>query len=85
MHLRNYEHAKALGRWPLRTGYVNGKRDNGFTITAYTNASDFIEEQENGDYDWTRFMVITFDSDISFAPHTKGVPEMFGLPYFISF
>lgn len=81
VHYDNYERAKALGQWPLRTNYATGKRSNGFTINGYVNLSDFIDEQDNQDMDWIQLAIATFDTDINALPNTKGVPEMFKLSY----
>lgn len=73
----NYEYAKARSIWPLSVRYATGDRNMGFTIMAFVNASNFIEVQENGDYDWIRLRIISIDDDPNPLAHTKGIPQFF--------
>lgn len=71
----NYAHVKALEVWPLRSGYVTGERDNGFAISVYFNASNFVEEKKDGDKDKIMLQIISFDIDPNELTDTIGVPE----------
>lgn len=75
----NYEHAKGIVNWPLRTHFVTGERDNGFKIDAFINTSSFIEERENNSKDKIMLKIISFDTDPNDLTDTQGIPEYFEL------
>lgn len=70
-----YAFAKEHNEWPLRTGYVTGERDNGFTISVYFNSSNVFEETTDESKDKIMLQIISFDSDPNELTDTFGVPE----------
>lgn len=49
----------------------------GFSITAYVNATNFVDFQENGDDDWIMLRIVSIDHDLNLLSESKGVPEFF--------
>lgn len=68
-----------VGSWPLRVYYATGRRDDGFIIFGYINASNFVEKRASKDKDRITVMLASFDSDTIEITDVKGVPQHFKL------
>lgn len=75
----NYDVVKSLGQWPLRTKYATGKKDSGFRIYGYLNATNFIDNQKNREGDSITMRLFSFDADPNDLTTTRGITEYFEL------